>query len=201
MLSRNSIVAVLSFFCILFASSSVLACACCVNRGYYEMTTQRPNSFYTALLGDIKMTGPAKLYLTEAGFDGIKGLKEIENDDPEGKLDVSTSFAQRTWRVSVRSGAAHNGELWLPMPARFSQYKADIDGVDNGLGVSLFKEFKVSGRVSRATGIFRSANKGTKYTLVFHGRGNGCDDASDFDRWRLELSGPRAGFAFFGKLR
>jgi len=200
MFARKSLVAVLSLIAlILISSSPALACACCVNRGYYELSRQRPDSFYLGLLGDIKLGGDAELYMTEAGFDGIKGLKELENPDSDPKLSVSATFAQNTWRLNVKSGVSHSGMLWLPMPAMFTKHKADIDGVDTGLGVSLYKEFSISGNVSHATGMFRSANKMTKYTLVFQGRGNGCDDASDFTRWRLELDGPKAEYAFFGK--
>jgi len=86
------------------------------------------------------------------------------------------------------------------MPATLRRFKVDIDGVDTGLGVSLYKEFSARGRVRSATGIFGSANRNTNYHLVFQGRGNGCDDASDFTRWRLELDGPKAEYAFFGNL-
>lgn len=85
------------------------------------------------------------------------------------------------------------------MPTVFTRHKVDMDGVDTGLGVSLYKEFSITGKVSNATGIFRSANATTKYTLVFQGRGNGCDDALDFNRWRLELKGAKASYSFFGK--
>jgi len=201
MLAKRSAAALGSLLIILFVSLPALGCACCADRGFYSLTTQKVDSFYSTLLSDLDLTGPAELYLSAAGFDGIKGLKEIENDNAEGRLDVTASYAQKTWRLNVRSGTAHSGVLWLAMPAVFTQCKADIDGIDNGLGVSLFKEFKISGRVSNATGMFRSAKKATKYTLVFHGRGNGCDDASDLTRWRVELDGPRADFAFFGKLK
>jgi hypothetical protein len=42
--------------------------------------------------------------------------------------------------------------------------------------------------------------RATTYFLVFQGRGRGCNEVGDFRNWRLEVEGPRAGYAFFGKL-
>jgi hypothetical protein len=36
--------------------------------------------------------------------------------------------------------------------------------------------------------------------LVLQGRGNGCDNAGDFGNWRLQVSGEKADYAFYGKL-
>jgi len=39
-----------------------------------------------------------------------------------------------------------------------------------------------------------------KYFLVLRGRGNGCDNAEDFKRWRLQVAGRNAEYAFYGEL-
>ncbi|NOT48525.1 MAG: hypothetical protein HOP17_12340 [Acidobacteria bacterium] len=81
------------------------------------------------------------------------------------------------------------------------QYKVDIhDEEDRPNGPNLYKEFRFKGTISSATGFARSGARGTNYFLVFQGRGNGCDNASDFTHWRLEIDGPKADYAFFGKL-
>jgi len=36
--------------------------------------------------------------------------------------------------------------------------------------------------------------------LIFQGRGNRCDNAEDFTHWRLEISGKKTSYAFFGEL-
>jgi hypothetical protein len=189
---------------IFFAIPSLAAaCACCVEPGYYSVENTRPDTFYLSILEDMKLAGPAELYMTVAGFDGITGLDLLAKDEEAGKsveLEVVESFAKKTWTFSVKTGAGRSGTLSLPMPATLRRFKVDIDGIDTGLGVSLYKEFSARGRVRNATGIFGSASRNTNYMLVFQGRGNGCDDASDFTRWRLELDGPKAEYAFFGKL-
>jgi hypothetical protein len=200
---KKKLVVLFSIGLMLAMSSPAFACACCVERGFYSLTNNRPNAFYLGILESMKFAGPAEFYMSVAGFDGTKGLAELEKDEAAGKsiaLDVVESFANRTWTLDVKTGGGRAGTLRLPMPTRLRQFKVDIDGVDNGLGVSLYKEFSATGTVRSATGIFRHANRNTKYTLLFQGRGNGCDDVSDFTRWRLELDGPSAEYAFFGKL-
>jgi len=149
----------------------------------------------------MKIDRTAELYMTEGGFDEMRGLPDLANDEmalPE--FEVRASMSRRTWTFMIEAGARGRGALTLPMPALFTKHLVDFDGVDSGLGVSLHKTFTLTGPVSSATGIFKTANRGTTFSLVFLGRGNGCDNASDFTRWRLELSGPKAHYAFFGKL-
>ncbi len=88
------------------------------------------------------------------------------------------------------------------MPSQMVTFKVDIhDEDDRPNGPILYKEFRFKGNVSGGTGIFRSSiARPSTYFLVFQGRGNGCDNASDFTHWRLEVSGPRADYAFYGKL-
>lgn len=191
---------------VLLGSSSAFACACCVEAGYYEFTRAKPDAYFLGILGDLDLDGPAQLYMSVAGFDGIKGLDDLAKDDAAGKdvgLDVSESFAGRTWNLNVKTASGRSGTLVLPMPAVFTRYKADLhDAPDTGLGVGLYKEIVLKGTVSRGTGIFRSANaKPTSYSLVFQGRGNGCDSSSDYTHWRLELDGRSAEYAFFGKVK
>lgn len=179
------------------------ACACCVERGFYSLVSIKPGTAQLAMFESMKFAAPAEFYMSAAGFDGIRGLDVLEKDEAAGKsvaLDVIGSFLNRTWTFSVKTGGGRSGTLTLPMPRTVRVFKADIDGVDNGLGVSLYKEFSAHGTVRNAAGIFSTAKRNTDYSLVFQGRGNGCDDAADFTRWRLELNGPKAKYAFFGTL-
>ena len=198
---KNSVSFLVATVITLSAASSAFACACCVERGHYSRSRVKMRSYLTAMMGDIRIGGRADLYMTEAGFDMIKGLPEIEQYDAEGatpSFSFTSSFDKKIWRLHVRAGPVRNGTLVIPMPLQIMMHKADIDGIDNGLGVSLYKEFSLKGKVNSSSGILRSA-RGANYHLMFQGRGNGCDDASDFSRWRLEVSGPRAEYAFFGK--
>ncbi len=201
MLLKKIATLAVSLFIVLLTTGSVLACACCVERGYYGRSRVKLDKFRTELLSEIKISGPADIYITEAGFDMIKGLSEIEKFDAEGgtpEFRFTSAFDRRMWRLAVDAGPGRTGTLVLPMPADITLHAADIDGVDTGLGVSLYKEYSLNGRVTTGTGIFRSA-RAANYHLMFQGRGNGCDNASDFTRWRLDINGPRADYAFFGK--
>ena len=51
-------------------------------------------------------------------------------------------------------------------------------------------------------GFFKSGIvRPTKYTLIFQGRGNNCDNAGDFTNWRLAINGKKASYAFYGKMK
>ena len=93
--------------------------------------------------------------------------------------------------------------LTLPLPSQMVNFKVDIhdEPDDRPNGPRLYKEFRFKGNVSGGTGMFRSSVlRPATYFLVFQGRGNGCDNASDFTHWRLEIDGSRAQYAFYGEL-
>jgi hypothetical protein len=180
-------------------------CACCVERGYYEMGQERPGTYVLGILDEMKFARSAQLYMTEAGFDGVKGLDalkaEIESD-AKTEFDIVESFVKRTWTLTFKV-TGKTGTLRLPMPTLMTRFKVDTreeGNEDRGLGVSLYKEFSFRGNVAMANGMFRFANTRTTFHLVFQGNGNGCDSSADFRHWRLELKGPRTRFAILGKL-
>ncbi len=195
-------------FAVLFPSNA-FACACCAETGTYIIRTGKVETFELDLLKEMKFDKDAALYMTEAGFDGLKGLSEIEKDYETGSWTASpadfslvNSFLAKTWKFDFKTPTGKSGSLTLPMPLQMLQYKVDIhDGSDQGLGPLLYKEWRFKGNVSSGTGIFKSSIiRPTSYFLVFQGRGRGCDDISDFVYWRLEISGKKADYAFFGKL-
>jgi hypothetical protein len=157
----------------------------------------------------MKFDAAAALYMTEAGFDGMKGLESIEKDyeseswvaSPE-EFSLANSFAAKTWKFTFKTPTGKSGILTLPMPAQMLSFKVDIhDGSDQGLGPLLYKEWRFKGNVTSGTGFFKSSIiRPTTYFLVLQGRGRGCDDVQDFAYWRLEISGKKADYAFFGKL-
>jgi hypothetical protein len=203
--------AVLILFVVLLSmfAPSVLACACCAEPGTYSIQTMRPDSFQVSIIDELKFDRNATLFVTEAGFDTIKGLETIRADyDADasvtaGNFDITSLFASKTWKFDLKTKAGKTGSLVLPMPAQLLSFKADIhDSDDRGLGPSLYKEFRFKGTVRVGTGFLKtSALKQTTYFLVFQGRGNNCDSALDFTHWRLEITGPQADFAVFGKFR
>lgn len=194
-----------------FASNPVeaMACACCAEPGTYFLSTYKPRGFELDLIKEIRFEKRAKLYMTEAGFELVKGLDEIRKESEieasvqtYDEFDLVNGFNGKNWRFEMRSAGGKKGLLTLPLPGTMVNYKVDIHDVeDRPNGPLLYKEYRFKGNVSTATGIFRSgASRGTTYFLVFQGRGVGCDEVSNYTHWRLEIEGPRSSYAFYGKL-
>ena len=189
----------LGFAAALFVISSkdALGCACCADDGEYRFAPNAPITDYQrGLLGEMKFAGAAQLFLTDAGEDALKG---IDSMTPENT--VSVKIEPREWRLTFRSADGKTGTLKLPVPARMTTFAADLhDREPSGTGPSLYKEWRCEG-VAKGDGIFQKGfGAPARYTLVFQGRGNRCDNAEDFSHWRLEISGAKASYAFFGKL-
>lgn len=192
------------------ATTSVVACACCAESGTYMINTGRPDSYELGILKEIRFGDAAELYMTEAGFDMIKGLAPLEKEynapnatQDNWQLALKSGFAGKGWRFSITSKGGKSGTLILPMPAQMLSFKVDIhDNTDKGLGPVLYKEFRFKGPIASGTGIFSAdLDRSATYFLVFQGRGNGCDNASDYTHWRLEITGKRSSYAFFGDMK
>ena len=191
------------------APADAFACACCAEPGTYSIWTGRPETFHVDLLKEIEFDKHAFLYMTEAGFDSIKGLSMIEKEFDEdswtaspGGLDLVNTFTGKVWTFRIRSPKGRIATITLPIPQQMVAFKVDIhDDEGRGNGPLLYKEFRFKGTVSSGTGFLSGiVMTPTTYFLVFQGRGNGCDDVSDFRNWNLEVTGKKARFQFFGKL-
>lgn len=207
--TRFSFVFTVVFFITVF-SVRILACACCAEPGTYSIRTLKPDSYHLDLIDEFRFAPRATLYMTEAGFDAIRGLDQVRLEDEamtasiiEG-FDLATSFAgRRTWKFSFKTPKGNAGSLSFLLPNQMVSYAVDIhDDEEDGLGPLLYKEFRFKGAVGSASGFTRAGIvRGTTFFLVFQGRGRGCNELTDFKNWRLEIDGPRASYAFFGKLR
>lgn len=173
------------------------ACACCSNEGAYYVSSGRPSEYELSIVRQVRFGRTAHLYTTEADLEETaKGLAS-----PAESYALGGSLVGGVWKLAFRDGN-QTGTLSLPLPARMTSYTADIhDGQTSpGGGPLLYKEWRFEGQVS-GTGFFRAGIVGpTKYLLVLQGRGNGCQDAGDFKHWRLQISGRKAGYAFYGEL-
>lgn len=194
----------------LVSTGETMACACCAEPGTYSIWTGKPDGYYLEVLQGVKFNEEADLYMTEAGFDGIKGLdgiaKSYESDAGEWSPDffsLANTFSAKTWKFNFKTKDGKIGTLTLPLPAQMLAFKVDIhDGkISGGGGPLLYKEFRFKGIAQSGTGLFKSGIvKPTTYFLVLKGRGNGCDNAEDFTHWYLEIEGKKAEYSFFGKL-
>jgi hypothetical protein len=208
MIKRTAALFFALLLCIALSPVSILACACCAEPGEYFLSTGKTSGYSLDVIRDIEFSKPANLFMTEAGFDMIKGLDpvkaEYESDEwtSTSGFDLAASFTGKLWTFKLKTPKGRSATLVLPIPARMVTYKVDIhDQEDRPNGPMLYKEFRFKGSLSSAAGFARPGFvRGTTYFLVFQGRGNGCDNSSDFTHWRLEINGPRADYAFFGKL-
>lgn len=204
-----SSIALILMLLVFGANSFILACACCAERGTYMISSSKPDAFYLGLIDEFKYGGTADLYLTEADFEAIKGLDPIRSEagtaawmGGAAAFDFNATFKAKTWRFDLKSKGGKTGTLVLPIPPSMLTYKVDThDNDDRPNGPILYKEIRFKGNLASGNGFFASGIiKPTTYFLVFQGRGNRCDNSSDFTDWRLELSGPKAQYSFFGKL-
>ncbi len=190
-------------------AGNTLACACCAEPGTYGIWTGKPEQYIVDILKQVEFDKKALLYMTEAGFDSMKGLSSIEKDYFDdsswalGDFDLVNSFNGKVWTFTFKTPKGKTGSLRLPMPTNLVMFKVDIhDGSDQGNGPLLYKEFRFKGTVSSGSGFLGgSILNPTTYFLVFQGRGNGCDDVSDFRNFNLEITGRKARYQFYGKLK
>lgn len=198
-----------SAFVLMFPISS-FACACCAEPGTYVISTQKPNEYTFELLEKMKFDQSADLFMTEAGFDGIKGLNGIAKSYDSNSwvttpafFSLTNTFAAKTWKFNFKTKDGVSGVLSMPMPTQMLTFVADIHDkrTSGGGGPLLYKEWRFKGNVQTGNGFFKaSIVNPTTYFLVLQGRGNGCDNAEDFTNWRLEISGKKADYAFYGEL-
>lgn len=188
---------------VLLLQIDVLACACCVDRGFRFEGSQRTDTFSRELLGEIKFAAKADLYMDAAGFDTTRGLNALKaefSESENAQMASSVNFSHGRWTFDITSPAGKKGSIAFAAPASFGRFM--VDTFDSPItSVELYKEMRFSGPVVRGTGVFRyAAARGTRFSLVLAGKGNGCEDASQYRNWRLNIKGPNADFTLFGKL-
>ena len=182
----------------LFLSSIIQAqaCACCSDPGEYRLKSNQPVGEYErAQLDGMEFAPAARLYLTDAGEEQVKGLSGVSQENT-----ISAVLEPKRWRLTFRAEDGRTGVLTLPVPAKMTTFAADIHDEEPEKAPRLYKEWRFEGLAS-GDGIFQPGFAApARYTLVFQGRGNRCDNGSDFTHWRLEISGKKASYAFFGSL-
>lgn len=173
-------------------------CACCAEWGKWSETTSKIADFEIEELNRLKFSQTAKLYSTAAFPEGILGLSLKEADLSED-FKMTLSRSGNRWTLTFKSNG-ETGALILTLPAQATRFQTDpMDGKEAGAGGPwLYKEFRLRGQ-ARGTGFFADGiTPATKFRLIFHGRGNRCLAAEDFNGWSLNLSGPRARYTFYG---
>lgn len=174
-----------------------LACACCSNEGQRYVRMETIDSSAAGLLSDIRFADAARIYTGEGDLEDIEGISASSS---ELRLDVSKS--ETSWQLSFRDGG-RGGMLTFPLPASVTRFEVDPrepGAGAGGTGPLLYKEWRLTSK-PRGTGMFERVTEGDwQATLVLHGRGNSCTDASQFTAWTLVLHGSKGTTTLFGDL-
>ena len=190
--------AILYFLAIfVFLTSEIFACACCAERGHYSIDVSKPDAFVVDTIKQLKFSS-VNLF-TDAGFpDSITGIKPLN----ENFSSIEADFGSDVWDFTFRNAGNEIGKLSLAKPVSMVSYMVDLEAADEEKSmVSLYKESRFKYKVLSATGIFKDGvDKNTDYFLVFRGYGNLCTDPSTFTKYRLEVSGKKASYSFFGSV-
>lgn len=177
--------------------ASSFLCACCAEPGEWFENRGKLESYEVAELRSVKFDQTAKLYTTAAGFEGTKGLPAQYES-----FNLSDSFGRAlNLTLTFKGERGETGSLVLALPQVATTFGADMhDSPEGSAGPILYKEWRFNGTV-RGSGMFRkSIVRGTRFHLILQGRGNNCLSSSDFRHWRLDITGPRADYAFYGAL-
>ena len=183
------------FIIVLLSPLNVFACACCAERGHYSISYSKMEQYNFDEIKKLNFHN-AKIYMTVAGEEGGKGLSSIGES-----YQLKSSLQNKMWTFNFTDDKGKTGTLNFKMPNKMLDFKADIhDGKDTGAGGPLlYKEWRFKHKVKSGTGVFQNGIKGkTEYFLVLQGRGNVCTSAADFTHWRLEVTGKKANYAFYG---
>ena len=178
-------------------NGAAFACACCIPTGWRYVNVDKLDGPKLAEIEQVSFAKQAKLMLGEADDNGIKGVA-----DPEEDYELAVARQKDRMVFSLRDGKGRKGTLTLVLPRIISIFEVDprIDDKDDGLGPSLFKEWKMTTNAV-GDGIFRTATRWPqRMTLVLHGRGKGCTSADQFHAWTLLVHGPVDTFTLYGAL-
>lgn len=182
------------------APSVTRACACCSDPGTYGLQSDEPLTGYVLeQIKGLEFASDAQLFLVDGPEpeEQVKGLTAISQS-----YALATVTETKQWRLTFRTEDGKSGELTLPLPSKMAKFAVDIhNGETNAAGEPLlYKEWRLEGRVTGNEMFKEGFAASARYALVFQGRGNRCDNADDFTHWRLEISGKKAAYAFFGEL-
>ncbi len=173
-----------------------LACACCSNPGQRTVEVVALDADKRAVLEALRFAVEAELYMDESDSGGHTGI-----DSELSQYTLKADWQGNRIVFTLNDGHGYAGTLVLDLPGKISIFEVDPrNSKDAGAGPLLYKEWKVTGKVS-GTGKFASGT-GPKQllTLIAQGSGVSCTSAEDFSHWTLVMQGPKANYSFFGAL-
>jgi hypothetical protein len=179
-----------------FATDVALACACCTNRAGRYVDVEKLSA---SRLDTIEqMTFAEQAFVGQSAADHPIDLQDF---GPALQLAVTQSKTEIVF--AFRGDAGRASEVTFTLPDTISIFEVDPRGSepDAGLGPAFYKEWQLTG-MAKATGVLRPLleNGDQKATLIVHGRGRGCTEASEFTDWTLVLQGPAGKLTLYGAL-
>jgi hypothetical protein len=178
------------------ATNPALACACCTNRAGRYVAVET--------LGEPRLGTIEQLSFAEEAF-VAQGAADHPIDLQAFGNTVQLTVRQTRTEISFafRGEDGRTSEVSLPLPGVISIFEVDPRGgePDAGLGPAFYKEWQLAGTAT-ATGVLKPLIEagGQKVTLIVHGRGRGCTEASEFTDWTLMIDGPAGKLTLYGPL-
>lgn len=179
-----------------FATDAALACACCSNRAARYVAVETLDEFRLGEIG--RMTFAGEAFFADGADDHPIDIKDFS---APLRLTVTRTAKEIVFSFRDQRGRA-TAALTLAIPGTISIFEVDPRGGtrDEGLGPVLYKEWQLIANAS-ATGVLRPlVESSEKVTLIVHGRGRGCTEATDFTDWTLLIHGPSGRLTLYGAL-
>ena len=172
-----------------------LACACCSDRAARYVAIEKLGE---PRLGEIgRMVFAADAFVGESAADPV-----INSRDFGSTLQLAVARTDKEMTFTFRDPRGRAAALTLEIPGTISIFEVDPRGgtEDGGLGPVLYKEWQLTAD-ARGTGVFGPLiGTGQKLSLILHGRGRGCTEASHFTDWTLLIQGPTGHLTLYGAL-
>lgn len=182
-----------------FAQTGIAnACACCTNPGQRYVENTKIDSYRMTVIRELRFGKTAKLQTDARDLSDYKGIA-----NPSESYALTVAQQKDRFVFSFRDEKKNEGSLTLVLPDAIAVFEIDPrnpDAPDRGTGPVLYKEWRLTVPFV-GTGIFKAGNGGyQRITLIFHGRGGGCTDASHFSSWTISVHGPLGNYIFYGDL-
>jgi hypothetical protein len=178
------------------ATDTALACACCTERAgrYVAVEPLRAHR-----LDKIEqMTFAEAAFVAQGAADHPIDLQHFGPT-----LQLAVRQARTEIVFAFRGEGGRTSDVTLVLPDSISIFEVDPRGgePDAGLGPAFYKEWQLTG-TPKATGVLRPLveNRDQKVTLIVHGRGRACTEASEFTDWTLMIHGPAGKLTLYGAL-
>jgi hypothetical protein len=178
------------------ATDAALACACCTDRAARYVDVEKLSGWRLDTIE--QMTFAEEAFVGQSAADYPIDLQDF---GPTLQLVVTRTKTEIVF--AFRGDAGRASEVTFTLPDTISIFEIDPRGSepDAGLGPALYKEWQLTG-TAKAAGVLRPLleNVDQKATLIVHGRGRGCTEASEFTDWTLMLQGPPGKLTLYGPL-